>query len=108
MYIRRTKTKTLDEGGGYYSYRIVESIRVGDKVVQKTLLNLGKDFPIPKEQWPLLTKRIEQLIQQPTPRQEELLPLAEELDEQLESAAQHYSAQIIRKLARPVVAPKCC
>jgi transposase len=105
MYIRRTKTKTLDEGGGYYSYRIVESIRVGDKVVQKTLLNLGKDFPIPKEQWPLLTKRIEQLIQQPTPRQEELLPLAEELDEQLESAAQHYSAQIIRKLARPVVAP---
>jgi hypothetical protein len=90
MYIRRTKT--LDEGDGYSTFRIVESIRVGDKVVQKTLLNLDKDFPIPKEQWPLLTKRIEQLIQQPTAWQEELFPLAGESDERLESAAQHYSA----------------
>jgi transposase len=103
MYIRRTKTKTLDEGGGYYTYRIVESSRLGDQIKQRTLLNLGKDFPIPKEQWPLLTKRIEQLIQQPTARQEELFPLTDVIDQRLESAAQHYSAQIVRKLARPVV-----
>lgn len=102
MYIRRTKTKTLDKGGGYYTYRIVESSRFGDKVKQRTLLNLGKDFPIPEELWPRLTKRIEQLIQQPTARQEELFALTDEVDQRLESAAQHYGAQILRKLARPV------
>ena len=102
MYIRRTTTKTLEQGGGYYTYRIVESTRFGEKVKQRTLLNLGKDFPIPKEQWPVLCKRIEQLIQRPTQRQEELFVLSDEVDHRLESAAQHYSAQILRKLARPV------
>lgn len=102
MYIRRTKTKTLDGGDGYYTYRIVESVRIDDKVKQRTLLNLGKDFPIPKEQWPLLTKRIEQILQQPSGRQEELFALSDDIDRNLESVAQHYSAQILRKLAQPV------
>ncbi|MGH8475272.1 MAG: hypothetical protein ACRESZ_02190 [Methylococcales bacterium] len=48
MYIRRTKTKTLDQGRAY-SYRIVESTRVDGRVKQRTLLNLGKDFPIPED-----------------------------------------------------------
>ncbi|MGH8556164.1 MAG: hypothetical protein ACRESZ_01625 [Methylococcales bacterium] len=100
MYIRRTKTKTLDQGGGYYTYRIVESTRVEGRVLQRTLLNLGKDFPIAEEQWPLLCKRIEQLMEQPTHRQTELFPLSDELGQRLESAAQHYSVLILRKLSR--------
>ena len=46
MYIRRTKTKTLDKGEAYFTYRIVESVRLGKQVKQRTLLNLGKDFAI--------------------------------------------------------------
>ena len=99
MYIRRTKTKTLDHGGGYYTYRIVESVRVGNKVKQKTLLNLGKDFSVAEEHWPLLTKRIEQLIQHPSQKQQELFPLSDELDHILENTAQHLSVQILRKLS---------
>ena len=44
MYIRRTKTKTADHGKDSYTYRIVESVREGMQVKQRTLLNLGKDF----------------------------------------------------------------
>ena len=42
------------------------------------------------------------MIQQPTKRQEELFVLSDEIGHSLESAAQHYSAQILRKLAHPV------
>jgi len=36
IYIRRTKTKSLDQGEGYYTYRIVESVRIGQHVKQGT------------------------------------------------------------------------
>ena len=42
MYIRSTKTHTSGDKPGY-SYRLVHSERSGDKVQQKTLLNLGTD-----------------------------------------------------------------
>ena len=50
---RRTANKT------YRSVRLVESRRVGRKVQQKTLLNLGAHFAIPKAQWAELVKIIE-------------------------------------------------
>ncbi len=102
MYIRKTKTKSLDNGGAYFTYRIVESVRVGRKVKQRTLLNLGKDFAIDPEHWPLLTARIEQLLQGCEPHQQELFHVADELTQCLEASAQRYSALIIAKLAQPV------
>lgn len=72
MYIRRTKTKSLVDGGAYHTYRIVESVRLGKQVKQRTLLNLGKDFAIDSEHWPLLTARIEQLLEGSEPHQQEL------------------------------------
>ena len=57
MYIRRTKTKTADHGEDSYTYRIVESVRVGTQIKQRTLLNLGKDFAIDPAHWPLLAAR---------------------------------------------------
>ena len=63
MYIRRTKTKTADHGEDSYTYRIVESVREGTQVKQRTLLNLGKNFAIEPAHWPLLAARIEQLLQ---------------------------------------------
>ena len=50
---RRTANKT------YRSVRVVESRRVGRKVQQKMLLNLGAGFSIPKAQWPELVEIIE-------------------------------------------------
>lgn len=62
MYIRRTTIKSRKDGGRYYSYRLVESRRTEKGVKQHTLLNLGADFSLPREQWPDLTKRIEAIL----------------------------------------------
>jgi len=40
------QTKTADHGEDSYTFRIVESVREGTQVKQRTLLNLGKDFAI--------------------------------------------------------------
>jgi transposase len=102
MYIRRTKTKTAEYGKDSYTYRIVESVRVGTQVKQRTLLNLGKDFAIEPTQWPLLAARIEQLLQGSAPHQAELFALADDAGQLLEAAAERYSDLIIAKLAQPV------
>lgn len=62
MYIRRTQIQKKKDGGFYYTYRIVESMRTGKQIRQYTLLNLGADFFLAKEKWPILTKRIEELL----------------------------------------------
>ncbi len=102
MYIRRTKTKTAAHGEDSYTYRIVESVRVGTQVKQRTLLNLGKNFAIAPTQWSLLTARIEQFLQGSGPYQTELFDLADDLGQLLEAAAERYSTLIIAKLAQPV------
>ena len=71
MFIRRTKTRTTEDGTQYFSYRLVRNERQGDRVRQRTLLNLGSHFPVEKRHWRLLCARITQLIG----RQETLLPL---------------------------------
>ena len=62
MYIRRTTTKSTKDGSKYFSYRLVESKRTEKGVRQHALLNLGADFALPREQWPDLTKRIENIL----------------------------------------------
>ena len=62
MNIRRTSIKSRKDGSHYYSYRLVESKRTEKGVRQHTLLNLGADFALPREQWPELTKRIEDIL----------------------------------------------
>jgi len=80
MYIRKTKIKNSKQGDAYYTYRIVESIREGKKVKQKTLLNLGKHFDIEPCHWSALTSRIEQLLQTQINGQTDLFDLQLELD----------------------------
>ena len=104
MYIRRTKTKTADHGEDSYTYRIVESVREGTQVKQRTLLNLGKNFAIEPAHWPLLAARIEQLLQGSAPHQAELFHLADDVGQLLEATAERYSDLIIAKLAQPVTA----
>ena len=50
MYIRATKTHTKG-GKTAKSFRLSRSVRIGDQVRQETLLNLGVDYPVPKERW---------------------------------------------------------
>ena len=59
MFIRQTKTRGSIKGESYFTYRLVTSERVGSQVRQKTLLNLGSNFPLAKEDWPALCTCIE-------------------------------------------------
>ena len=62
MFIRRTKTRTVGTQDHYFTFRLVKSVRIGDKVRQRTLLNLGAHFDLPPAQWPLLYQRLDDLL----------------------------------------------
>ena len=61
MYIRRTHTSNSATGERYATHRLVQSERVGGRVRQVTLLNLGRHFALPPEEWPALCARVEEL-----------------------------------------------
>jgi transposase len=88
MYIRRTTIKSRKDGSQYYTYRLVESERTEKGVRQRTIINLGTGFSLPREQWPELASRIQQIIS----GQELLFDLPQEMEEM----AQNYAAQIIQ------------
>ena len=62
MFIRRTTIKSRESGEPYSTYRLVESVRVAAGVRQHTLLNLGRNFEVPRAQWAPLAQRIEALL----------------------------------------------
>jgi len=62
MYIRRTHTTNSATGERYTTHRLVQSERVGGRVRQVTLLNLGRQFTLPQEEWPALCARLEELL----------------------------------------------
>ncbi|MBL0011862.1 MAG: hypothetical protein IPP22_14610 [Nitrosomonas sp.] len=66
---------------------MVESFRIGNKVKQQTLLNLGAEFSIPREYWGELTNRIEAILH----HQPNLLPL----DETIEAEAQRIASNLL-------------
>ncbi|MHB1290847.1 MAG: hypothetical protein ACYCY5_01470 [Sulfuricella sp.] len=100
MFIRTTPTRNTSTGETYTTHRLVESRRVGGKVRQVTLLNLGRHFPLPKERWPDLCSRIDQLLG----AQASLVELA--VPETVERLAQRYAAQLVVRASQPpVVAP---
>ncbi len=71
MYIRRSLTRTTDDATRYYSFRLCHGERIGGKVRQKTLLNLGAHFRIDKRYWRALCSWIEALLK----GQLELVPM---------------------------------
>ncbi len=103
MYIRRTTIKSRRSGEPYYTYRLVESVRLNARVRQRTLLNLGRHFAVPREHWGPLTQRIEALLH----GQLDLMP--GELDPQWDGVAQEYAARILRDrgaMASPTAASR--
>jgi hypothetical protein len=89
MYIRTTQTGNASTGERYLTHRLVESRREGKSVRQVTLLNLGRHFSLPRERWPELCSRIEQLLS----GGDTLFPL--EVIESVERVAQHCVARLI-------------
>ena len=92
MFIRRTKTRTTDSGEHYYSYRLVDTFRDGNRIRQRTLLNLGSGFHFPPEQWKELTQRIEQIV---LGQHDVLLPVPPEVEREAQSIA----ASLLNKYA---------
>ena len=58
MFIRRTKTSS-SLNASHYTFRLVQTYRVADKVKQKTLLNLGAHFDLDQTLWPELCQCLE-------------------------------------------------
>jgi len=91
MFIRRSATRNTTTDESYFTYRLVRTERVGGKVRQITLLNLGREFAVPQENWPVLCLRIEQLIS----AQDTLL--AAKCSERIEAASQRYAGQLVMR-----------
>jgi len=97
MYIIKTTSKSKKNSSlKYYTYRLVESIRVGTKVKRNTLLNLGSDFNLEQESWSTLSKRIDEIINHK--------PTLFEIDKDIEKLAQHYAIRIISTQAKKEIA----
>lgn len=62
MYIRRIEKKNKNSEKTYIYYRLVHGYKVGNKVRQQTLLNMGKLEECPPEKQKVLADRIETLL----------------------------------------------
>ena len=67
MHFKRTKTHTDARGQPRTSVRLVKNQRVGDKVQQTTLLNLGTHWAVSQALWKAVARRVEEILagQQP-------------------------------------------
>ena len=93
MYIIKTISKSKKNSSEkYYTYRLMESVRVGKKVKKITLLNLGSTFSVEQKNWVELSTRINEIINQ--------TPNLFELDSELETLAQEYAKKIIASKAK--------
>jgi hypothetical protein len=88
MYIIKTVSKSKkDSTKKYYTFRLMESQRIGNKVKKITLLNLGSNFSVDQERWANFSKRIDDIINK--------TPSLFEFDKDLESLAQQYATRLI-------------
>ena len=88
MFVRRTQTRTRLSGEPYFTHRLVRTERVDGRVKQVTLLNLGRHFDLPSQQWPLFCSRLSELLSP----QGALTPV--DLPVAVEAAAHAFAAQI--------------
>ena len=89
MFVRRTLTRRTG-GQDYHSHRLVHSRRDGAKVRQRTLLNLGSDFDLPKAKWPELCQRIDEILNGQA-------PLVDDTPTAVEEEAQRIAAQLLAR-----------
>ena len=92
MFIRKTTTRTLNDGTTYHTFRLVHNVRIQDRIKQETLLNLGSKFRVAPSDWGTLCARIEELLS----GQASLMPA---LSNKLEAAASVIVEQLLSKQA---------
>ena len=90
MFIRRTQTRSARSGEVYFTFRLVRSERIGSKVRQRTLLNLGRHFEVAQSAWPVLCRRIDEVLNGQ-------LPLNPDCPPALEAHAQRIAAQLLAR-----------
>ena len=90
MFIRRTQTRSTASGETYFTFRLVRSERAGDKVRQRTLLNLGRHFEVERGDWPVLCRRIDEVLTGQ-------LALDPQCPPALEAHAQRIAAQLLAR-----------
>ena len=90
MFIRRTQTRSSRSGESYFTFRLVRSERIGSKVRQRTLLNLGRHFEVAQSAWPVLCRRIDEVLTGQ-------LPLNPDCPAELETHAQRIAAQLLAR-----------
>lgn len=93
MFIRKTATRNKSASEFYFTFRLVTSERSGKQVRQIILLNLGRQFDLPRRDWPRLCARIEALLA----GQAGMLPEPEAI----ETLAQRYAARLIVAAPNP-------
>lgn len=91
MFIRRTQTRNTATGERYFTFRLVQSKRVGGKVKQQTLLNLGRHFEVDQGLWPHLCRRLDDLLSGQAGLDHEALPAG------VERQAQRIGAQLLAR-----------
>ena len=82
----------------YCTFRLVRSERVGPKVRQRTLLNLGRHFPVGQSAWPVLCRRIDEVLTGQ-------LQLDPDCPPELEAHAQRIAAQLLARERAGAPAP---
>lgn len=93
MFIREVTHKNKNNNIIYSTYKIVESCRTEKGPRQHTILNLGADFNLPKDQWDLLSQRIEEILTCKSETAIKIIPYSDEI----ETLAKGYAMSIIRR-----------
>ena len=96
MFIRKTATRNKTTTESYFTFRLVASERTGKQVRQITLLNLGRQFDLPQNDWPRLCARIDAWLAGQAGM------LAE--PDSIETLAQRYAARLIAAHPAPAAA----
>jgi transposase len=92
MFIRRTRTSSRKTGDSYETFRLVEAVREGKTVKQRTILNLGAHFDVAQVDWAVLAARIDELLH----GQAGFLGVSDAV----EAVAQRYAAQILARIGQ--------
>lgn len=90
MFIRGINKKNKDGNKIYTYYRLARTYKIGNKVRQETVINLGKLEGLPKEKHKLLANRIEELLSGTT-------AMFFDIDDDIEKRAAQFTKKIIDK-----------
>ena len=99
MFVRRTQTRNGKTGEEYFTHRLVETVRIGGAVKQRTLLNLGAHFDLSQAEWAALAGRIDELLR----GQASLVAVSQAV----EALAQRYTARLVAWPGRQTAVGEC-